>query len=310
VAHPEENKTIVFSILITTKNRIDDLIKTLTLSINLLNRADVECIICDDGSDDKTHIHINDNFPQVKLVRNEKSKGLIYSRNKLLSITVAQYAISLDDDAHFITNNVLEFIDVFFENNPRCAVQAFRIFWGKNIIENTACNLKPKRVKGFVGCGHVWRMSAWNKIPDYPEWFIFYGEEAFASYQLFKNNWEVWFVPQVLVQHRVNIKSRKKDEDYQLRLRRSLRSGWYLYFMFFPKKEIPKKLAYTFWMQLKLKVFKGDYKAFFAIIGATFNLILNLPKLIFKRKPLTDLQLKEFNDLPDAVIYWQPSKEN
>ena len=310
MAHPEKNKTIVFSILITTKNRIDDLIKTLTLSINLLNRTDVEFIICDDGSSDGTSDYIDANYKTIQLIKNTKSKGLIFCRNRLLSLTHAKYAITLDDDAHIVSKNPLEKIEQFFRSNPKCAVIAFRIFWGKNELRNTEHDLKPHRVKSFVGCGHVWRMEAWKEIPNYPDWFVFYGEEAFASYHLFKKKWQVWFLPNVLIQHRVEVKNRKDNDDYTIRLRRSLRSGWYLYLMFFPIKEIPTKLAYTFWMQLKLKVFKGDYKALFAILGATFNLILNLPKLILKRKPLTDLQYKEFKDLPDTVIYWQPSTEN
>lgn len=270
----------------------------------------VECIICDDGSSDGTSKYLKDNYPNIILIQHQKSKGLIASRNELLNLTKATYAITLDDDAHILSQNPLEIIETFFESNKNCAVIAFRIFWGKNELRNTEHDLKPQRVKSFVGCGHVWRMEAWKDIPNYPDWFVFYGEEEFASYNLFKKKWQVWFLPNVLIQHRVEVKNRKDNDDYTIRLRRSLRSGWYLYFLFFPIKEIPKKLAYTFWMQLKLKVFRGDYKAFFAIIGATFNLILNLPKLIFKRNPLTDLQYKEFNDLPDAVIYWQPSKEN
>ena len=299
-----------FSILITTKNRLSDLKITLNQLACFIENDTIEFIICDDGSTDGTHEFIKENYPDILLIKHQKSKGLIASRNELLNLTKATYAITLDDDAHILSQNPLEIIETFFEVNKKCAVIAFRIFWGKNELRNTEHDLKPHRVKSFVGCGHVWRMEAWKEIPNYPDWFVFYGEEAFASYHLFKKKWQVWFLPNVLIQHRVEVKNRKDNDDYTIRLRRSLRSGWYLYLMFFPIKEIPKRLAYTFWMQLKLKVFKGDYKALFAILGATFNLILNLPKLILKRKPLTDLQYKEFKDLPDTVIYWQPSTEN
>ncbi|WP_166963653.1 glycosyltransferase family 2 protein [Yeosuana marina] len=299
-----------FSILITTKNRLNDLKTTLNKLACFIEKNNIECIICDDGSSDGTSKFLRDNYPNIILIQHQKSKGLIASRNELLNLTKATYAITLDDDAHILSQNPFEIIETFFESNKKCAVISFRIFWGKNELRNTVHDLKPHRVKSFVGCGHVWRMEAWKEMPNYPEWFVFYGEEAFASYHLFQKNWQVWFLPNVLIQHRVEVKNRKNNNDYTIRLRRSLRSGWYLYFMFFPISEIPKKLAYTFWMQLKLKVFKGDYKALFAIIGATFNLILNLPKLIFKRKPLTELQYKEFKDLPDTVIYWEPSNEN
>lgn len=299
----------LFSILITTKNRLEELKYTLQKINHLMDREDVECIVCDDGSTDGTSYFIETNYHTIQLIKNTKSKGLIFSRNRLLNLTKAKYAISLDDDAHILSKNPLENIEDFFETHKKCAVIAFRIFWGNNALENSGCDLKPKRVKGFVGCGHVWRMEAWREIPDYPDWFVFYGEEEFAAFQLFKKGWEIHYVPEILVQHRVDIKSRKNEKDYQIRLRRSLRSGWYLYFLFYPWREIPKRMTYTLWVQLKTKIFKGDFRALLAVLGATFDLIINTPKLISERNALTNLQYKEFKDLPDTVIYWQPSNQ-
>jgi len=298
-----------FSILITTKNRKVDLEYTLNNLYYLLERDDVECIICDDGSTDGTFEYILKNYPTIQLINNKKSKGLIYSRNKLLSLTTAKYAISLDDDAHFISRNPLELIESYFKNKQQCGVLACRIYWGKHQPKETDSTEESERVKGFVGCGHVWNMKAWKLIPDYPEWFIFYGEEDFASFQLFKHGWEVHYVPEILVQHRVDIKSRKKEKDYRLRLRRSLRSGWYLYFLFYPWKLIPKKFVYTLWMQLKLKVFKGDFKAFIAILQALFDVLFNFPKLIKNSNRLSMEEFNEYAKLPDTKLYWTP-KEN
>ena len=223
-----------FSILITTKNRLPDLIFTLEKLASLLTKPYFEVLICDDGSTDGTFDYVQKHFPNVIIFRNETSKGLIFSRNVLLEKTTAKYAISLDDDAHFLSQNPLEEIQQFFEINPTCGVLAFRIYWDKNSPITTQTNEKSIRVKGFVGCGHAWRMSAWRSIPNYPSWFVFYGEEDFAAYQLFKKEIEIHYLPSVLVHHRVDILSRKSNQDYQLRLRRSFRSGWYLYFMFYP----------------------------------------------------------------------------
>ena len=145
--------------------------------------------------------------------------------NLLLATTTAQYAISLDDDAHFLTENPLEAIANYFSTNPLCGLLGFRIFWGVTEPTITFTDQIPIRVKGFVGCAHVWRMDAWSKIPNYPEWFVFYGEEDFASYHLFKKNIEIHYLPSVLVHHRVDIKARKNNADYSLRLRRQFGFG-------------------------------------------------------------------------------------
>ena len=129
-----------------------------------------------------------------------------------------------------------DIIERYFNVNQKCGVISCRIFWGKLLPDNFESNEKPGRVKGFVGCGHVWNMKSWRDIPNYPDWFVFYGEEDFASFHLFKNNWEINYVPEILIQHRVDNKSRKNSKDFRLRMRRSLRSGWYLYFLFYPLK--------------------------------------------------------------------------
>jgi GT2 family glycosyltransferase len=295
-----------FTILITTKNRKTDLAITLNKIKYLLERNDVVCIICDDGSTDGTSEFLKKEYPQIQLIQNPESKGLIYSRNKLLSLVKSEFAISLDDDAHFVTNNSLESIREYFENHTNCGLIALRIFWGLGEPKETVSNEKSNQVQGFVGCGHVWRMKAWREIPEYPAWFVFYGEEDFASYQLFKKNWEIHYLPEVLVHHRVDVKSRKNNTDYGIRLRRSLRSGWFLFFLFYPIRMIPEKMVYSIWIQLKMKVFKGDLKVLKALFLALFDLIRMMPKIIKNTNRLTEKECIEYQKLPKTKIYWQP----
>lgn len=295
-----------FSILITTKNRLEDLKFTLQKINHFIENEKVECIICDDGSIDKTSEFIKNNYPRIKLISNPKSKGLIYSRNRLLNLTTADYAISLDDDAHFISENALETIENHFAKNKNSGVIACRIFWGKELPNNLASNVKREQVQGFVGCAHVWNLKAWRTIPNYPEWFEFYGEEEFASFELFKKGWKVHYVPQLFVQHRVEVKERKKDVDYTWRLRRSLRSGWYIYLLFYPLRTIPKRFLYSLYMQLKLKVFKRDAKAGVAILLAILDLLINLPRICIKRSALTSKEFADYKKLTNPKIYWKP----
>jgi glycosyltransferase involved in cell wall biosynthesis len=297
-----------FSILITTKNRIADLSFTLSKIQHLLDRMDVVCLICDDGSIDGTASFIQKKYPGIQLIQNQKSRGLIYSRNRLLDLVETEFAISLDDDAHFVTENPLEFIQKHFEMNENCGLLALRIFWGLEEPNITISVEKSHRVKGFVGCAHVWRMSAWRNIPNYPAWFIFYGEEDFASYQLFKKNWEIYYLPEVLVNHRVNIKLRKNNADYIIRTRRALRSGWYLFFLFYPINTIPRKMSYSLWIQFRLKVFKGDFKALQAIVLALMDLVWSIPKIIKNSNRLTTKEYEAFNKIPETKLYWRYEK--
>jgi len=294
------------SILITTKNRIADLKVTLLNLASLLQHKEVECLVYDDASTDGTFEYLKAHFPNLILFRNEKSLGLIHNRNVLLNKCSGDYAISLDDDAHFLSENVIENITNYFESHPKCGVMACRIFWGKTHPISLTTNEIPQRVKGFVGCGHVWNMKAWHNIPNYPAWFVFYGEEEFASYQLFKNHWEVHYVPEILVQHRVEIKARKSDSDYVQRQRRSFRSGWYLYFLFYPWSVIPKKLVYTLWMQIKTKVLKGDGRATKGLLLALLDVLIHIPRLLKESNRFSSDEFKKYSNLEPTKIYWRP----
>lgn len=298
----------VFSILITTKNRKTDLVFTLSKINYLLNDNSVECVVFDDGSTDGSYEYVKQNFPRIRLERNTASRGYIFCRNKMLNETKAIYAISLDDDAHFLTANPLESIKKYFEQNVNCGLIALRIFWGLLEPSSIVSTEEPNQVQGFVGCAHVWRMSAWRTIPNYPEWFVFYGEENFASYELFKKNWEIHYLPEVLVNHRVDVKSRRNSVDYTVRLRRSLRSGWYLFFLFYPIRTIPRNMAYSLWMQFKQKIFKGDFKALQAVVLAILDLVLAIPKIIQYSNRLSDQEFASYKKLEMTKIYWQPKK--
>jgi len=299
-----------FTLLITTKNRRADLKITLSKINHLLLRKEVLCIICDDGSTDDSSLFIENEYPEIQLIKNEKSRGLIYSRNRLLALVRTDFAISLDDDAHFLTDSPLSAIRDYFNKHPRCGLIALRIFWGLEPPESLISGEIPLRVRSFVGCAHVWRMSAWNLIPNYPEWFVFYGEEDFAAFQLFKKDVEVHYLPQVLVQHRVDIKSRIKNKDYRLRLRRSLRSGWYLYLLFYPVHRIPGIIVYSIWSQIKTKLFKGDWRTIFTIVGATCDVFVNSVRIFLNRNGLSSKEFDEFSKLPQTKIYWKPQIDN
>ena len=52
-----------------------------------------------------------------------------------------------------------------------------------------------------------------------------------------------------------------------------------------------------------------DLKAFIAILGAVFDFVINVPKLLFIRSTFTNLQYQKFMSLPDSIIYWKPLKK-
>lgn len=298
-----------FAFVFATKNRCADLVQTLESHTEYLVNPEVICIVYDDGSTDDTSQIIQAKFPHVDLWRNETSKGYLYCRNQLLNNVEATYLISLDDDAQFLSSNVLETIQHHFESQPNVGVLAFRIFWSKQMPEQTETTDEPQLVKSFVGCGHVWRKSAWDVIPNYPEWYQFYGEENWASLQLYALGFQVQYVPQILVHHRVDLRQRAQNKiGFTFRYRCSLRADWYTYMMLYP---LPKALyffGYSVAKQIQKIGGKAQYKILKPLLLALFDVLIHLPKLVQNRKPVSNQQIKQYQQLKEANVYWYPEK--
>ena len=102
-------------------------------------------------------------------------------------------------------------------------------------------------------------------------------------------------MPEIVVHHRVDTEARKRSSDYRLRKRQSFRAGWYLYFLFFPFKLIPRKLAYTLWTQIQLKVFRGDWNAGLGVLQAIGDVVINMHRIIKDYNRLSIEELMEFS---------------
>jgi glycosyltransferase involved in cell wall biosynthesis len=87
------------SIVITTRNRRDDLRKALGTAV--AQRGDVEVLVVDDGSTDGTSAMVREEFPQVQVHRDERSRGYIAQRNRAAELASSPIIVSVDDDALF-----------------------------------------------------------------------------------------------------------------------------------------------------------------------------------------------------------------
>jgi GT2 family glycosyltransferase len=304
-----KSSAVTFAILIATKNRCAQLCITLESLQPFMSNSAVRIVVYDDGSTDGTFEVVQNKFPSVELWRNEISKGYLHCRNQLLNKIEANYLISLDDDAHFLTENALELIHQTFEYQPIAGVLAFRIFWSTHLPSSIGTVETPQVVKSFVGCGHVWRKTAWDALPDYPEWYQFYGEENWASMHLFQQSFSVYYVPQILVHHRVDLQERAQNKiGFTFRYRCSLRADWYTYFMLYPLQKAVYFWLYSLAKQLQKIMGKGQFQLVNPLVLALLDLFQKFPKLIQNRKPLSAKMFYNYQQLNEAKIYWNPEK--
>lgn len=89
------------SIIIPTNNR-KELLGTCLVSVMAQDYPDKEVVVVDDGSNDGTADFLEDNFPQVKIVRNPKSLGPAAAKNQGIINSHGEYILFLDSDSELI----------------------------------------------------------------------------------------------------------------------------------------------------------------------------------------------------------------
>lgn len=110
------------SINILTKNRVD-LLKEALQSVARQNFSDYEVIIIDDGSTDSTEEQLkNLPFSEFKVIRHEKSLGIIASRQEALETSRGEFVAVLDDDDVWVDTDKLKKQLEYFFAHPKCVL--------------------------------------------------------------------------------------------------------------------------------------------------------------------------------------------
>ncbi len=275
---------IKYSILITTRNRVKDLALTLDSLKNIFAQGSVEVIIFSDGCEETTK-YIKQKYPYVRLYHNEKSIGASPARNFLYAKASGQYLIGLDDDAHFVSENVLEKIEECFKSNSNLGIIAFKEFRGINVKIQLDKNPKIYYTNDFIGCGFCVLREAYKKTNGFPVWMDIYGEEACLSIELLDLNFSILFTESIAVHHRVDKKNRENQKHGLFRFKKSLLNGNKYFIIYYPLQFLPRKMAKIFFHNF-FKYALTNKQFFFAFVEAYCQLIKDLPKLLRYRSPV------------------------
>lgn len=295
------------SVLITTRNRCNALARTLD-SLERVLRPDDELIVLDDGSTDGTSDILYSHRCVNRVLHHDISSGLIAARNELLSSARGLYAVVLDDDAEFTGTDPLSEIERAFHEHSDAAVLAFPIWWGMEApIPADTLTERERPVRSWIGCGHAIRMSMWRLIDGYPSWFIFGGEEQHAAMQLFRIGYAVWYVPSVLVHHRVSNTQRRGTAEAWYKYWRGLHAGWCVFLTFYPMPYAARAVLASMILQLRQRFLKersiqhGRW-----LLRALIELCRNARRLLVERQPLTLSEFARWQEIEEPIVYWTP----
>jgi glycosyltransferase involved in cell wall biosynthesis len=166
------------TVVVTTKNRKDELRIALRSAVS--QTAEPEILVLDDGSTDGTAEMVRAEFPNVKLHRFEKSKGLIVRRNEGARLATGDIIFSIDDDAEFSTPLVIEQTLRDF-SDPRIgavAIPYIEPHKGNRFLQKSPDHQNVWITDQFVGTAHAVRRDIFLKLGGYREHLVHQGEEG------------------------------------------------------------------------------------------------------------------------------------
>jgi glycosyltransferase involved in cell wall biosynthesis len=165
------------TVIITTKNRKDDLRKAVASA--LMQDARPRVLVIDDGSTDGTSEMIRSEFPTVQLERVEQSRGLIVQRNHGATLAKTPFIVSIDDDAvfstpHIISRTIAEFGD---SRIGAVAIPFIDVNYGPGVKQLAPDERDIYVTALYIGTAHAVRRELFVKLGGYREFLFHQCEE-------------------------------------------------------------------------------------------------------------------------------------
>ncbi|MDI5887386.1 glycosyltransferase family 2 protein [Flavobacterium yafengii] len=292
------------SILIVSKNRKEELAFTLRRLKSIVNVSNHEVLILLDGCTDGSEELVN-KFDWISWTVLNESIGASRARNYLYKKAIGTIFIGFDDDAHPLQDDFITIVESIFEEDNNIAIIAFQEIKGIFNSDKEALSQKTdQRVEylcnEFVGCGFAITKSAYLATNGFPLWIDIYGEESCVAVEVLANKKDILYTNRVSVNHRVNKQARLNDSMNYFRFEKQLKNTAFYFIVY--HKNPSFKIIKLFWHNFKKYAIKDIkfFKRYFKAIGV---IILELPKVLKYRKPISKSIIKRKQELASPVFY-------
>ncbi|MCC8358530.1 glycosyltransferase family 2 protein [Salinimicrobium sediminilitoris] len=288
------------SILIVSKNRKDELQKTLLILEKCVSKKEHEILVFLDGCTDESG-ELKQEFPWVQWYSSEVSIGASRARNLLYKKARGSIFFGFDDDAHPMQEDFISKALGLFRSRQQLGIIAFRELRGKN-IDNYLGHEDPLEedylTKDFMGCGFAIRKDVYMKTAGFPKWIDIYGEEICVALEVLNLNHEILFTYKIVVNHRVDTEARKLQGGNYFRFGRQLKNTANFYLVYYPFPLLLKKVARLYFLNLFKYGFK-NWSFFKEFWKSLYKNIIQFPVVIRYRRPVSSSTIQKFNSLPN-----------
>jgi len=243
------------SIVIVSYNTKDLLSDCLVSLDKVKDEISFEIIVVDNASEDSSSAMVNNNFPQVFLVQNDKNLGFAAANNKTRGKCRGEFVLFLNSDTIIPPNTLKKTVD-YLKQNPNVGSLTCKLVLpsGKMDLDArrsfitpwiglTHLFLKLDRIfptskifsrywYGYIspdtthevdtvqGAYHLTRKRVMDEVGWFDESYFLDGEDIDLCWRIHKKGWKIIYYPEVSIIH---IKGASKGKEGHLKKRVSLK---------------------------------------------------------------------------------------
>jgi hypothetical protein len=184
------------SIAIATWNRSTEVLRAIQ-SIYDQSYSNFEIVIVDNHSPDNTADLIEQQFPDVKVIRLHRNLGATGGRNIALANCQGDIIFNLDDDAVLKPDTLPRIVDFFATASPEVGLVACQVF------EAGAFKFPSQSEASaiFEACGWAIRRTVLQKVGYFADQFFRTSEETDFALNVLSAGYQIWYLSDAIIHH-------------------------------------------------------------------------------------------------------------
>jgi GT2 family glycosyltransferase len=235
--------------VVIVNHNLKDLLRETIESFRKVNYPDLKIVVSDNASTDGSQDMIRQLFPDVHLLAHNPEQG--YARAASLGMAFladqTKYIFSTTNDV-IVDTEIIDVLVDYAEKNPKAGVLGTKIYFfdRPDVLWHAGGRVNPIHGHTYhfgwerkdqprydtvrdcdyvTGCGFLLRSEVVKKVGYFNEDLVFYAEDADLCYRIREQGYDVLYIPQAKMWHKVSTTLAK---NRPLQLRYSTRNGLYL----------------------------------------------------------------------------------
>jgi len=214
-----------------------------------------EVFVVDNASSDGSAQMVEDEFPQVDLVRNAENRGFAAANNQAITLATGRYVLLLNPDTIVLDGAITKTV-AFADEHPKAGVVGCKVLTSDGTLQRScfmyhsllnlliltfglhsvfprSCFFGRERmtwwdyrsvreVQALTGCFMLVRREAISRVGLMDERFFMYAEETDWCWRMRSNGWNVLYFPHAEIVHLGGSSAALRWEDMLIEQRKSL----------------------------------------------------------------------------------------